>query len=325
MEIGSFIELELRNTGEYYRGERDTARLNTGRSGIYYALQLMNVSAVHLPFYLCPTVSDFLVKKGIEVFPYLISKDFEPDSINFDKPAAIVIVNYFGILSHQRLNDLAKKFQNVIIDNCPSFFCAPLAEYYNVYSTRKFFGVPDGSYVVGPEAARGILEYNQDFSSDTSAFLLKRIEKGSSAVYAERMENENRLDHSDVLKMSELTRRILCSIDYEFVKSKRLENFNYTHSLFKKFNSLNIERFMDQECVPMVYPLLIEDENLVNKFKENKIYTGRWWSGVLKQVPVHCFEAYLSRFMVPIPIDQRYGRVELNYIFRVFRDVCTNH
>jgi hypothetical protein len=165
---------------------------------------------------------------------------------------------------------------------------------------------------------KGILKYNQDSSCNTSAFLLKRIEKGCSAVYAERMENENRLDQSDVKRMSDLTRRILQSIDYEHIKVKRQENFNYTHYLFKQFNLFNPEKFMDQDCVPMVYPLLIEDKDLVNKMKDNKIYTGRWWKSVLNEVPEHCFEAYLSQFMVPIPIDQRYGRKEIEFIFRTF-------
>jgi hypothetical protein len=321
MEIGSFLEIELGYTGEYYQGEKDIARLNTGRCGVLHALRLLNISSIWLPFYLCPTVRSFLVKKGIEILPFYIKENFEPNLSDNDKSTAILIVNYFGILSHKRIIEISGRFKNVIIDNCPAFFCKPLKEYYNIYSTRKFFGVPDGSYVVGPAASRGILNYDQDSSCDTSAFLLKRIERGSSAVYAERMDNENRLDQSDIMKMSYLTRRILQSIDYKHIRVKRFENFNYAHSLFKKYNLLDPERFMDQGCVPMVYPLLIEDDDLVNKMKNNKIYTGRWWSGILNEVPEYCFEAYLSRFMIPIPIDQRYGKKEIDFIFRIFRNV----
>ena len=41
--------------------------------------------------------------------------------------------------------------------------------------------------------------------------------------FPERMENENRLDRSDIMNMSDLTRRILRSINYEHIKIKRKE------------------------------------------------------------------------------------------------------
>jgi len=321
MEIGSFLELELRDSGEFYKGETNIARLNTGRGGIFHALQLMNISSIHLPFYICPSVKNFLLKNGIKVIPYFISDDLDPILSHNDKSTAVLIVNYFGILSESKIFEISNRYKNVVIDNCPAFYCKPLETCFNVYSTRKFFGVPDGSYIIGPEATKGIINYDQDSSCDTSAFLLKRIEMGCSAVYSERLENENRLDQSDIKRMSDLTRRILRSIDYDNIKGKRIENFNYAHSLFKKYNLLDPKKFMDLDCVPMVYPFVIQDEDLVNKMKNHKIYTGRWWNRVLNEVPVRCYEAFLSRFMVPVPIDQRYGRKEINYIFKIFRNV----
>jgi len=80
---------------------------------------------------------------------------------------------------------------------------------------------------------------------------------------------------------------------------------------------LDPEKYMDQSCVPLVYPLLVEDDDLVNRMKDNKVYTGRWWTSVLKDVPEDKFEAFLSRFMVPIPIDQRYGKEEIEYMFTI--------
>lgn len=322
MEIGSFLELDLRDTGEYYQGNSYIARLNTGRCSIFHALNILDISTIQLPYYLCPTVKNFLTKKGIKVIPYYISEDFEPILSFNEETSSVLIVNYFGILSNKIISELKERFQNVIIDNSPAFFSAPVKDCYNIYSARKFFGVPDGSYVIGPTASKGVSKYDQDSSSDTSAFLLKRIEKGCSAVYAERMENENRLDKADIMRMSDLTRKILQSIDYEQIKIKRLENFNFAHSLFRPYNLLDLEKFMDQNCIPMVYPLVVEDKDLVDKLNNQKIYTGRWWKSVLNDVPANCFEAHLSRFMVPIPIDQRYGREAIDFIFKTFKKVC---
>jgi hypothetical protein len=323
MEIGSFLELELRDSGEFYQGETDVARMNTGRSAILHSVRLQNTISVHVPFYLCPTVKNFLGKNRIKVIPYHINEHFEPILSENDKSTSVLIVNYFGMIRHKILIGLSRRFHNVIIDNCPAFFNLPIDKCFNIYSARKFFGVPDGSYVVGNRSSEGVLNYQQDSSSETSAFLLKRIEKGSSAVYSERMQNEERLDRSDILRMSTLTRRILKSIDYEAIRAKRLENFNYVATLFRKYNILDPDEYRDENCVPLVYPLLVRDPDLVNKLKERKIYTGRWWNSVLKEVDESCFETVLSKYMVPVPVDQRYGKKEIDFIFKVFKEVYT--
>ena len=47
MEIGSFIGLDLKNSGEYYPGETGIARLNSARAGIYHACRLLNCSNLY--------------------------------------------------------------------------------------------------------------------------------------------------------------------------------------------------------------------------------------------------------------------------------------
>jgi hypothetical protein len=51
MEIGSFIELDLPNTGEYnlVDSELDIARLNAARAGVFHALQLYGTNEIYLP------------------------------------------------------------------------------------------------------------------------------------------------------------------------------------------------------------------------------------------------------------------------------------
>jgi hypothetical protein len=59
---------------------------------------------------------------------------------------------------------------------------------------------------------------------------------------------------------------------------------------------------------PMVYPLVIENTSLDEKLRENKVYVGRLWKSVLRELSDSSFETWLSKYMVPLPIDQRYGR-----------------
>lgn len=314
MEIGSFIGLDLRNSGEYYQGEIDIARLNSARAGIFHACKLYDCNSIYLPYYLCPTVKEFLLKNHINVESYFINKDFEPINLKQKKGYAVLIVNYFGIISKKRISKIACNFKNVIIDNSAAFYSEPERHCLNVYSTRKFFGVPDGCYVIGTNAHKYTDEYKQDFSSNTSSFLLKRFEYELTSVYNERMANEKRIDNSGILNLSSLTKALLRSIDYSEISSKRQRNFQDAHEMFHDLNLMNPILLMNDDCVPLVYPLVIEEPDILERLKEDHIYIGRWWNRILYEVPDTSYEAWLSKYMIPIPIDQRYEYKSLSYI-----------
>jgi hypothetical protein len=154
-----------------------------------------------------------------------------------EERTSILIVNHYGLLTKNQLAEIKENYINVIIDNCSAFFTPVIPECFNVYSCRKFFGVPDGAYVIGDGASSGTESYSQDESSETSSFLLKRIEKGCNTVYDERSKNEERINRSGILKMSVLTRSLLNSINYTRIRDKRIENFRYAHSLYGPHNS----------------------------------------------------------------------------------------
>lgn len=320
MEIGSFIELEFRKGREYYTGD-NVARLNSGRAGIYHAVRILDCDTVYLPYYQCETVQEFLKRKKLRIEYYSVDSEFNPILSSSPGNAAIVLVNYFGIMSNQRMSELAARYENVIIDNSQAFFAKPIEDCLNVYSARKFIGVPDGAYVIGSNATKRIDEYDQDYSSDTSLYLLQRIEYGCEGkTYEARMGNEHRIDGSDIRKMSTLTHTILDGTDYDFIKLRRNENFKTACELFNSINKINPCRYYDESCVPMVYPLVIEDDRLLPRLLKNKIFQGHWWSYLLDEVDNNSFEYWLSRYVIPITIDQRYGYEELEFIRNLITD-----
>ena len=315
MEIGSFLELQFEKGKEYYSGNSDIARLNSGRAAIYHAARVLGCSTVWLPYYQCDTVRDFLNRKGIVVKYYHINTFMNPVDIEQKPDEAVLFVNYFGIMSQDRMKSLAKPYTNVVIDNSQAFFCSPIENCMNVYSARKFVGVPDGAYVIGENANKYVEEYEKCYSSDTSLFLLQRIEYGCEGkTYESRMLNEHRIDTEDIMRMSDLTRTILDGTDYEYIKAKRQENFQTACQLFDFENCITPQYYADKDTVPMVYPLLIEDDSLLQKMLDNKHFQGHWWSYLLEEVDKECFEYWISRYVIPITIDQRYGEKELKYI-----------
>ena len=315
MEIGSFLELDFINTGEYYDQKSDIARLNTGRAAIWHALRVLGGSTVWLPYYQCDTVREFLKSKNVSIKYYHIDCEFNPIDLTPAGDEAVLFVNYFGVMSHDRMRDLVKGYKKVIIDNSQAFFCAPVSGCMNVYSCRKFVGVPDGAYVIGKGAHSYVKDYEKGYSSDPALFLFQRIEYGCEGkAYVNRQSNERRIDTEDIKQMSELTHRILGATDYEKIERKRIENFNTIHSLIGSMNQIDAMKYYRQDCVPMVYPFVVENDGLLDKLQRHKHFQGHWWSYLLEEMKENDFEYWISRYVIPITIDQRYGNKEMNYI-----------
>ena len=321
MEIGSFLELQLPKGMEFYGQKEDCIRLNTGRAAIWHAFRVTGAKRIWIPIYQCDSVREFFQRKGVDICYYHIDSDFNPLDIEATKDDAVLIVNYYGIMSETRMTELASRYPHPIIDNCQAFFCRPISGAMNVYSCRKFVGVPDGSYVIGKCANKYAEEYPQGYSSDTSAFLLMRIEYGCEGKgYQARSINEHRVDTEDIMLMSKLTHSILDGTDYGEICKKRRGNFAYFHTRLKDINRINPLKYYDENTIPMVYPLVVEDDELLPHLQAAKHFQGHWWSYICDEQPAESFEHWLSRYVIPITIDQRYGKEELDYLVRIIQN-----
>jgi len=319
MEIGSFIELQLPQ-GREWHNRPGVARLNTGRAAIWHAFRCLPCHTLWLPTYQCDTVREFLQKKGVQLKYYSIDRRFEPQLDAVEDGEAVLVVNYYGVMSDRRMTELASRYRHCIVDASQAFFSAPVEGAMTVYSARKFVGVPDGAYVVGDGADRFLDEYEQDYSSDTAGFLFARIEYGCEGKgYEARMINEHRIDAADIRRMSRLTYRLLDAEDCKYNRRKRRENFDTARRLLDDINQLDAAMYYDDDTVPMVYPLVVEDDGLLPYLQQHKLFQGHWWSYLLDEVPPGSMEYWLSRYVIPITIDQRYGEEELRYTERLIR------
>ena len=95
---------------------------------------------------------------------------------------------------------------------------------------------------------------------------------------------------------------------------KRRENFSIAKHLFDGVNKISPDIYYDKTCIPMVYPLVSEDETLLERMLANKHFQGHWWGYIPKENDSDLFECYLSKHIIPITIDQRYGKEELEFL-----------
>ena len=313
-EIGGYFALELQERSEYHE---KAIPLYNSRSALQYILRAKKYRKIYLPHYICGCVLQPVIAEGVEYEWYNINDNFFP---LFDKKIAddecFLYVNYFG-LNDKNVHALSKECPNLIIDNTQSFYSHPEKGVDTIYSARKFFGVPDGGYLYTD------VELNEPIEKSISYLsmgpLLKRIEFSANHAYEEYCNNERVMDNQGIKSMSNLTHKILRSIDYESVRRKRRDNFTYIHEMLKETNNYSIPDLANQ--VPMLYPYLCNNNGIREKLISEKIYTPTFWRDVLEHLSSsNTHEENYINNMLPLPIDQRYNHDDMNRISSIIKN-----
>ena len=311
-EYGGYLPLELSiDSKEFFQSNQSqkVVRLNSGRATFYFAARFRKFKRVFLPYFTCANTEDPFKHLGIEVKKYYLDSRLLPMNVSLGSDEVILWTNYFGNARDEEIDEVCKRYPNLIIDNCHAFFTNPRKGAFNCYSPRKFFGVPDGGYLVSEELI-DLKEISTDLSYENFSHLLQQIDCGTNEGYVENLKNERRLDHNYLL-MSKLTRAILKSINYEKVREKRWRNFLAMHYALKDTNQFSVNL---ESKTQMYYPFKSENKNLRQILVQNKLYTPFWWSHVLEQVPPTSIEYDLSLNMIHLPIDQRYSISDIETI-----------
>ncbi|HPJ82040.1 MAG TPA: hypothetical protein PL103_07485 [Saccharofermentans sp.] len=271
---------------------------------------------VLLPRYICNSVLEPIEKLGLNYEFYSIGKSLLPTITNHDDDTCMIIVNYFGLLDNG-IADIAKANVNVIVDNSQAFFSKPLDGVDTVYSPRKFFGVPDGAYLCSSISCKMHIE--EDISYEKSIHLLKRIDLSPEEGFLDFREAQKALSFQPIRRMSKLTQALLSSIDYEFARKRRNENFFFLHENLRDKNELTALIESNAIDGPMVYPFMTRDPSLRKKLHNNRIYVATYWNDVFERADENSLEWQLTKYMIPLPIDQRYVLSDLRSVFDLIR------
>jgi hypothetical protein len=316
MAIGGYFELELNRCNHYPFD--DLLHLNTGRNAFEYILRIRKYSKIYIPLFTCDVLLEPLEKLGLNYEFYDVNNQLEPifDYSKLDETVAILVTNYFG-LKTAFIKELSSTVQNLIIDNSQALFAPNGEEIDTFYSPRKFVGVPDGGFANCK--IDDSIELQQDESHERFSHLLKRIDLSAEKGYTDFQQNDQSLIGKPIMKMSNLTKKLLKSIDFESIRKIRIENYNFLHSSLKKINLLSFS--LMENDVPMVYPLLIENGNVLRaKLTENKIYTAIYWPSVLNWAASKENAYSLTKKIIALPIDQRYDEEDMCNILSIIEN-----
>lgn len=313
--IGGYFELELPDNGGFPHD--DGVLLNSGRNALEYVFRVLgDVKQVLIPYYTCDVVLEPIQKLNISYTFYRINRDLELEWLpSLQDCEYLLYTNYFGI-KDEYVRKLAEHYSSrLIVDNAQAWFAEPIEGISTIYSPRKFVGLPDGGVAY---CSRHMDEdsFEQDISFARCSHLLKRIDLGPSDGYVDFRENSKQLVGQPIKQMSELTKRLLCSIDFKEARYKRKENFRFLHKNLQTSNLFNIPA-MDSFACPMIYPYLTNDIFLRQKLIENKIFIATYWPNVQEWATKDLLERNFMDKLLPIPCDQRYGTDEMKTIITI--------
>ena len=309
--IGGYFSLELAN-GEAYHS--NAIALNTGRNCLEFILRCRGYHKVYIPYYTCGVLLEPFKKLSVEYEYYHIDNQFElTKQFYLKENEALLYTNYFG-LKQEYCENLAIQYgKQLIVDNTQAFYARPIEGIDTFYTCRKFFGVPDGAYLYTDAKADFYIE--QDISYDRMSFLLKRLDLGAEAGYADFREQSERLIGQPIKRMSNLTEQMMRGIDYQAIAQKRKNNFQFLHEQLAGSNQLQIT--LADIAVPMVYPYLTGNKALKPRLIAKRIFVPTYWPNVLEWCKPNDWEYQMADNTIFIPIDQRYGNEDLARIIKI--------
>lgn len=316
-DIGGFFGLELPEYGNFpqWHPGRGMA-VNSGRRALEYILRhLGDVRRVHVPLYTCPTALEPMEWLQAPTVFYRIDECLELEKLpELGEGEYLLYTNYFGV-KEKYVDLLASRYGGrLIVDNALALYSAPRSGACALYSPRKFSGLPDGGVAV--MGARGSLPEpeEQDRSLPEASFLLEWLEHGPEGASVACERNEERLRNTPLRRMSRLTERLIGGIDYERARLRRMENFRFLHERLGALNRLSVD--LDSVSGPFCYPFWTAFPELRNALIDERILVPLLWPEVLEQAPADSLERKLALHLLPLPVDQRCGRQDMERVAR---------
>ena len=318
-EYGGFLPIELNPGREHFFMYEDfTYRFNSVKASLHFLIKHLKKKSIYIPYYYCPSTIEAIKKTGVSVKFYHIDKSFMPANLPDEKDNIVLLVDYFGVCT-DLLEEIVKTYNNseVIIDKAHAFFTKPIIRNHthNLYSAKKFFGIPDGSYLISSTLFEK--DNHLSYANGYANYLLKAYEEGTNSVYAEKKEIDKILA-DNYGNMSSLSIGLLQNVDYDRVEARRTRNYRTLYGAFSGINELTVPK----RVAAYQFPLLLSVKGSIAKKKliEKKIFVSTLWAGHDLKVNGNGFELNMMENGVFLPIDQRYNDKDMEYIINCVHD-----
>lgn len=278
----------------------------SGGASLYAFLLAIKPRLIYIPNYICESVPYAIDKAGVPVRKYSIGPGFDisyPDHLADGE--YFLVPDYFGVSADLVCGALENMpAERVIVDCAQAYFAAYPSAIARIYSPRKFLPVADGGFVATDVALAS--EPGDDQATIASyQYLLRRTVTPAETTREAYLDAEERMNNISLRAMSGFTGNIIRTLNQEFIKSRRRENFQILDDL----SSLNRLSVRLGEQTPLCYPLMIRNaEKIWQALLRLRIYTPRYWPGI---EPLSDFENALLSETLFLPLDHRYDALTM--------------
>lgn len=342
IDIKELFQISLHEIPEFPFIERQFSKKNkkyfeSGRNAVEYIFRFCIPSkrkTVLLPEFLCSSISDAVLRAGWTYEYYSVGKDLEIIEEDIKKKVRkipiLFIIDYFG--KNQSQTFLKKLKQEnpevIVIEDCTQSLLSnrneECAADYILASLRKWFAIPSGGGVWSnrnlPDIAiaSGVSEYTfyyfiaqimkteylRDQSLDKNRYL-EWMNKGIKKLFEDYSFRE----------IDELSARLLSNADWEEIRKRRIDNYNILKTITQNSSQIQIITKLQDGEVPFCVPIKTEDrDELMHYLIQNNIYCNIHWRIFEQKSYISSEILNLSRQILSIPCDQRYGADDMRYI-----------
>lgn len=310
-EIGGYLELERYPGCGFYP---DAVALNCGRGCLAYEVELRGILRMWVPTLMCGSVPALLVREGVEVLSYEVGRDLAPvwEAIAPSPGDWLLLVDYYGQLTSSTVEQGLSRFPHaVLVDETQGFFRPDWPGADTMRTCRKWFGVADGAYLSTWDGARLPHKISRDESHGRYGFVLGRVERPAGEFYAESVKNNVLFAMEPARMMSPVTESLLAPIDYTVAKTKRNTNWATLDSAIGHLNKLTLQT----PDGAFMYPFMVDGAQEVReKLIERGVFVPVLWPNVLEEQPAGSWARRMAEDVLPLPLDQRYGKEEMEYV-----------
>lgn len=310
--IGGFLELELSPGSSSYHATSLTFK--NGRSAFSAVLNRLRARKVYVPFYTCNALLEPLIEGGIHYEFYAVDPSLEVAALpTLSEGELLVYVNYFD-LKRGYVEQLSERYgDQLVVDATQAFFLRGNGKSWFFNSCRKFFGVPDGSYLYVPE--RFMADFQPPGQENTSYsvdHLVYRFHGELQRGYEATQRNEA-LMNAHLVAMSRLSHGLLSHMDYASAAASRRRNFQLLEQRLGALNRLRTT--LEPGSAPHYFPFLPDELVERRPLWDERIFVPSFWRDCLQRSePGFQFERMLSSMLLPLPIDQRYATDDMERV-----------
>jgi hypothetical protein len=280
--------------------------------------------AVWVPSYTCPSVPEAVAQLGLSMRSY---NDRPGLTLWTDPPTPgahdiVIIIHYFGILNRAALEwvqTVPTRSWDLIEDCVQAPYTSAVGAHgeYVITSLRKWWPAPDGAQVCANQdlTVQPLLNPDEQRISRRLAAKLLRGQQLAEVMYLELTDQSERsLEAGEIRRVSWLATHLLQRADPQAACRIRRANWAILAAGFAEQAAVQpLFRGLDPGEVPLAFPILVPEsrEELRRFLMSERIFCPVHWT-LAPDAPG--IDRELSQQMLSIPLDQRYGPVEMHRV-----------